>query len=151
MAHAEECCTRTGVDGLGTGVRWVTALEEVRFIMVLIADPQILSGTVGFDALGFTVSRSEDSIEDQPEDQCRRKRQVNDTDPRWELMKDSSGDSDFQKWMDFATQSARRIVGEVEGAPCLRISNQRYAKDATLEDRLTLEDRDMLKEMGIAV
>ena len=33
----------------------------------------------------------------------------------------------------------------------LRLSNERYAKDATFEQRLSREDRRLLKDMGIAV
>ena len=33
----------------------------------------------------------------------------------------------------------------------LRVSNERYAKDATFEERLSPEDKRLLKGMGIAV
>lgn len=33
--------------------------------------------------------------------------------------------------------------------PFIRVSNDRYARAATFEDRLTLKDRQLLKEMGI--
>ena len=33
----------------------------------------------------------------------------------------------------------------------LHVSNERYAKDATFEQRLSPEDRRLLKDMGIAV
>jgi hypothetical protein len=33
----------------------------------------------------------------------------------------------------------------------LRVSNERYAKDATFEQRLSFEDKGLLKDMGIAV
>lgn len=64
---------------------------------------------------------------------------------------DARKEDDYKKWLDFA----RRRVGEkndpcdLSTAPCLRISNERYAKDATFEDRLTHEDRLLLKELGI--
>jgi hypothetical protein len=33
----------------------------------------------------------------------------------------------------------------------LRVSNERYAQDATFEQRLSPEDKRLLKDMGIAV
>jgi hypothetical protein len=36
-------------------------------------------------------------------------------------------------------------------APCLRVSNERYAKDATFEQRLSIEDKQFLHEMGIGL
>jgi hypothetical protein len=41
------------------------------------------------------------------------------------------------------------FYGDVQNVPYTRISNDRCAKNATLEDRLTLADRQMLHEMGI--
>jgi hypothetical protein len=32
-----------------------------------------------------------------------------------------------------------------------RLSNERHAKDATFEERLSFEDKRLLKDMGIAV
>jgi hypothetical protein len=34
---------------------------------------------------------------------------------------------------------------------CIRVNNGRYAKDATFEEQLSEEDRNLLREMGIAV
>jgi hypothetical protein len=54
--------------------------------------------------------------------------------------------------MDAAKKaSERKGNGEGENSPCIRISNNRYAKDATFEEQLTAEDKVMLKEMGVAV
>ena len=61
-------------------------------------------------------------------------------------MKDAGKQNDYQRWLDFA----RRTAG-TQNSSCLRISNQRYAKDATFEDRLTLEDKQLLKQMGITL
>jgi hypothetical protein len=33
----------------------------------------------------------------------------------------------------------------------LRVNNERYAKDATFEQRLSFKDKRLLKDMGIAV
>jgi hypothetical protein len=67
-------------------------------------------------------------------------------------MQDARSEEQFRKWMDFARKNAyQRNLDEPREAPCVRISNGRYAKNATFEDRLTLEDRELLQKMGIAL
>jgi hypothetical protein len=53
-------------------------------------------------------------------------------------------DGPMQNWIDAGDPA------EVGGQQYIRISNERYAKDSTLDDRLSLEDRQMLSDMGIA-
>lgn len=66
-------------------------------------------------------------------------------------MKDGKKESDYQKWLEFARREAGGCNLHGQNSPCVRISNHRYAKDATLEDRLTLEDKQLLKQMGITL
>ena len=66
-------------------------------------------------------------------------------------MKDARKEDDYKKWMDFVMRSAGKKKPSGEDAPCIRISNERYAKHATFEDRLTFDDRQFLKEIGIAI
>ena len=61
-------------------------------------------------------------------------------------MKDAGKENDYQRWLDFA----RRRAG-TQNSAFLRISNQRYAKEATFEERLTLDDKQLLKQMGITL
>jgi hypothetical protein len=59
-------------------------------------------------------------------------------------------EDEYQKWIDGSRRRAsQRKDRDIQNIPCIRVSNDRYAKDATLEDRLSLEDRQMLREMGI--
>lgn len=58
--------------------------------------------------------------------------------------------NDYQKWVEAVRQSQierERIDRKVR---CIRVSNDRYAKNATFDDRLTEDDRPLVKEMGIA-
>lgn len=66
-------------------------------------------------------------------------------------MKDARKEDDYQKKWEATIKeiSDRRERGGAANAACLRFSNNRYAKDATFEDRLTLDDEQLLKEMGI--
>ena len=59
--------------------------------------------------------------------------------------------SDFQKWLEDAKRKAipKEDSTDMPDIPGFRISNNRYAKDASLEDRLTREDRQMLTDMGV--
>lgn len=68
-------------------------------------------------------------------------------------MKEARKEDDYQKWVNFAkrTASGSNIFADTSETPCVRISNDRYAKDATFEERLTLEDRLLLKDMGITL
>jgi hypothetical protein len=61
-------------------------------------------------------------------------------------MKDAGKENEYQRWLDFA----RRRAG-TQNSSFLRITNQRYAKEATLEERLTLEDKQLLEQMGISL
>jgi len=61
-------------------------------------------------------------------------------------MKDTRKEDDYQKETSFTGRRA----GD-QHVPCIRISNERYAKDATFGDRLTLEDKQMLRELGITL
>lgn len=58
---------------------------------------------------------------------------------------------DFQRWLETSRQRKLERTGhsELSKIPFIRVSNDRYAKEATFEDRLTLADRQWLKEMGI--
>jgi hypothetical protein len=59
--------------------------------------------------------------------------------------------NDYEKWAEVVRQwqlERERINQKVR---CIRISNDRNAKEATFEDRLTDGDRLFLKEMGIAL
>ncbi|MGB9515527.1 MAG: hypothetical protein WBU20_27845 [Candidatus Acidiferrum sp.] len=62
-------------------------------------------------------------------------------------------EDDFQKWIDACTRGANQGKNRCDGqaVTCIRVSNARYAKDATLEDRLSPEDRQMLSDMGISL
>jgi hypothetical protein len=59
---------------------------------------------------------------------------------------------EFQKWVNAKIES---VASEDSCNPSngnyLRISNARYSRDADFEDRLTLEDKQMLTEMGIVI
>ena len=61
-------------------------------------------------------------------------------------MKDARKENDYQRWLDFARRTAN-----TQNSSFLRISNQRYAKEATFEERLTLDDKQLLKQMGITL
>jgi len=58
---------------------------------------------------------------------------------------------DYQKWVDACRKRANQpdFYGDVQNAPYTRISNDRCAKSSTFEERLTLADRLLLREMGI--
>ena len=58
---------------------------------------------------------------------------------------------DFQRWLERARQMRPESTGpsDLNGIPFIRVSNDRYAREATFEDRLTFEDRQLLKDMGI--
>lgn len=58
--------------------------------------------------------------------------------------------NDYQKWVEAVRQSQierERIDRKVR---CIRVNNDRYAKNATFDDRLTEDDRPLVKQMGIA-
>lgn len=60
-------------------------------------------------------------------------------------------EDEYQKWVDASRGRASLPEDHenISSIPCIRVSNDRYAKDAALEDRLSLEDREMLRDMGI--
>lgn len=68
-------------------------------------------------------------------------------------MRNARNEDDYQKWLDAARQWAIKRKDRRAGlnVPCIKISNDRYAMDVRLEDRLSLEDMQMLKDMGIAL
>ncbi len=58
----------------------------------------------------------------------------------------------YEKWINSGRRRPfDRDNKEVPRAPYLRVSNERYAMNLTFEERLTYEDRQMLKDMGILV
>lgn len=61
-------------------------------------------------------------------------------------------DKNYKNMIDGAIQNSIDAGDhdEVGGQQYIRISNERYAKDSALDDRLSLEDRQMLRDMGIA-
>jgi len=68
-------------------------------------------------------------------------------------MRDLMNNNDFQKWLDNVRQQARQ---HHQGAdfltpPSIYVSNDRHCKFATLEDRLTHDDRLLLHAMGISL
>lgn len=60
-------------------------------------------------------------------------------------------DDSFKRWLETSRQMRLERTGHLDSSktPFIRVSNDRYARAATFEDRLTLEDRQLLKEMGI--
>jgi hypothetical protein len=59
-------------------------------------------------------------------------------------------EDEYQKWVDSSRRRAsQRKDREMQSIPCIRVSNDRYAKDAAFEDRLSMEDRQLLRDMGI--
>jgi hypothetical protein len=60
-------------------------------------------------------------------------------------------DDSFQRWLETSRQMRLERIchPDLNKIPFIRVSNERYAKEATFEDRLTLEDHRLLKEMGI--
>jgi hypothetical protein len=65
-------------------------------------------------------------------------------------VKESEKDDLYQRWVETLRQQAKQrdVCGD---RACIRVSNGRYAKDATFEEQLSEEDRKLLREMGIAV
>jgi len=41
--------------------------------------------------------------------------------------------------------------GNLQDLPSIRVNNDRYAKDVTLDERLSPDDKQMLADMGIAL
>jgi len=60
---------------------------------------------------------------------------------------------DFNKWIDAAMQNTIEEVdcGNLQDLPSIRVNNDRYAKDVTLDERLSPDDKQMLADMGIAL
>ncbi len=60
---------------------------------------------------------------------------------------------DFQRWLSTVRRNAaeRESRSDTGKIPTLRVSNDRYAHCSSFEDRLTLEDRQMLSDMGIKI
>jgi len=70
-----------------------------------------------------------------------------------ETVRDRGREEEFNRWFEHAQKRAlaREYGAEVAEEPCIRASNERYAKGATFEQRLTAEDREMLAGVGIAL
>jgi len=62
-------------------------------------------------------------------------------------------DNDFQKWLDKVMQrsSTRPNANDIPRSSCIRVTNDRIATHSTFEDRLTLDDKLLLRAMGIAI
>jgi hypothetical protein len=62
-------------------------------------------------------------------------------------------DNDFQKWLDTVMRKSSNRLDHHAGhnVPCIHISDDRYAQHATFEDRLSLEDKQLLAGMGIGL
>jgi hypothetical protein len=58
---------------------------------------------------------------------------------------------DFQRWLETSWRMKLEGTGhsDVNKIPFIPVRDDRYAREATFEDRLTLEDRQLLKDMGI--
>lgn len=58
---------------------------------------------------------------------------------------------DYQKWVEACRKRANQpeFRDDIQNIPYVRVSNDRYARNATFEERLTLADRQLLREMGI--
>lgn len=65
-------------------------------------------------------------------------------------MKESGKDELYQRWVETQRQQAKQR-DVCRDKAYIRVSNGRYAKDATFEEQLSEEDRNLLQEMGIAV
>lgn len=61
-------------------------------------------------------------------------------------------DKNYKNMVDGVMQNSNDAGDhhEAGGQEYIRISNERYAKDSALDDRLSIEDRQMLSDMGIA-
>jgi hypothetical protein len=72
---------------------------------------------------------------------------------RREALEYAMNKDDYQKWVEACRKRANQphFSDEIQNAPYVRVSNERYAKPATFEERLTLADRRMLREMGISL
>jgi hypothetical protein len=62
-------------------------------------------------------------------------------------------DNDFLNWrnMDWMGARKRPAPDNASDIPFLRVSNDRYARAASFEDRLTFEDKLFLEAVGIAI
>ena len=56
---------------------------------------------------------------------------------------------DTRQRFDAMLEAAGAGPSHTVDQPYIRISNERYAADSSLEDRLSFEDRQMLSKMGI--
>jgi hypothetical protein len=60
-------------------------------------------------------------------------------------------DDSFQRWLESSRQIRADIARDshLRRVPFIAVRNDRSARELTLEDRLTLSDRQLLKDMGI--
>jgi hypothetical protein len=66
------------------------------------------------------------------------------------LVKDSGKDEIYQRWVETLREQAMK-KDVCDDKACIRVNNGRYAKDATFEEQLSEQDRNLLREMGVAV
>jgi hypothetical protein len=66
-------------------------------------------------------------------------------------MREGMSEEEYQKWVEAVIQRtlARKTCRDIQDTPSERIANLHYP--ATLEDRLSEEDRNLLAEMKIGV
>lgn len=74
-------------------------------------------------------------------------------DIRREALEYAMNKDDYQKWVEACRKRANQsdFNNDIQHIPYVRVSNDRYAKAATFEERLTLADRRLLREMGISL
>ena len=62
-------------------------------------------------------------------------------------------DNDSPQWpnMDWLNSIQQPDSAGAPTTPCIRVSNDRYASHASFEDRLTRDDKLLLKSMGIVL
>jgi len=62
---------------------------------------------------------------------------------------DAMNHNDYQKWAEVVRQWQLERERILQKVPCIPVRSERYAKDTTFEDRLTIEDRFLVKEMAL--
>jgi hypothetical protein len=74
-------------------------------------------------------------------------------DVRREILEHAMNKDEYQKWVEACRKRANQpdFSNSFQNIPYIRVSNDRYAKAATFEERLTLADRQLLREMGISL
>jgi hypothetical protein len=74
-------------------------------------------------------------------------------DLRREALEYAMNKDEYQKWVEACRKRANQpdFGNGIQNIPYVRVSNDCYAKAATFEERLTLADRQLLREMGISL